>query len=214
VRVVNGVVTLSGAVDNLKALREAEREARDIVGVRRVHNLLKVRPDPAPDNETLARNVQEALARDVRGDRNELSVEAMNGVVWLNGVVDTPLEKSRAEDVASRVHGVAVIRNNLEVNYKTITSRNLFWAPYFHYVPIYRPVLGRAPNSDLEIREDIEGELYWSPFVDSDRISVKVEGGVATLTGQVDSWADYHAVAANAYEGGAREVQNRLEVLD
>ena len=39
----NGIVTLTGAVSNLLAKQDAERDARHVVGVWDVHNLLKVR---------------------------------------------------------------------------------------------------------------------------------------------------------------------------
>jgi len=41
---------------------------------------------------------------------------------------------------------------------------------------------------------------------------VKVENGVATLTGTVDSWSEYRAATENAYEGGASSVKNELKI--
>ena len=71
----------------------------------------------------------------------------------------------------------------------------------------------RAPlKSDSEIVSEIESELWWSPFVDSDQVEVSVDNGVATLTGSVDSWAERNAATDNAYEGGATLVDNDLVV--
>ena len=67
-------------------------------------------------------------------------------------------------------------------------------------------------RSDADIREDIESELAWSPFVDANEVTVSVENGVATLTGTVDTWAEYNAARENAYEGGAASVITKLEV--
>jgi osmotically-inducible protein OsmY len=82
---------------------------------------------------------------------------------------------------------------------------------------------GRAPDFDWyyfepevtmkrdgEIKEEIKDELFWSPFVDADQVFVRVEEGVATLTGTVDSWTEYNAATENAYEGGATKVNNQL----
>ena len=65
---------------------------------------------------------------------------------------------------------------------------------------------------DWEIAQDIKNELWWSRFVDKDHIAVSVLDGVATLTGEVDSLRERHAVTANAYEGCAKQVCNRLKV--
>ncbi|GJL63753.1 MAG: hypothetical protein NPIRA04_24070 [Nitrospirales bacterium] len=65
---------------------------------------------------------------------------------------------------------------------------------------------------DFEIREDIRDELDGSPYVDEDRVRVKVRRGVATLTGTVEDRGSMVAAVENAYEGGARKVINKLQV--
>jgi osmotically-inducible protein OsmY len=75
----------------------------------------------------------------------------------------------------------------------------------------YRP---RYPvKSDRQIKENIQDELFWSPFVDADDVEVTVEDGRATLTGTVGSWSEYGAAQDNAYEGGAVTVDNNLVVI-
>ncbi len=70
----------------------------------------------------------------------------------------------------------------------------------------------RAEKSDREIKQDIENELRQSPFVDSEKVAVTVKSGVATLTGTVDGWTEYADAEANAYQGGAKKVQNYLKL--
>lgn len=67
-------------------------------------------------------------------------------------------------------------------------------------------------GGSVTLRCDIEDELFWSPFVDADEVEVSVEDGVATLTGQVDSWTKRNVASGHALEGGALRVVNRLEV--
>jgi osmotically-inducible protein OsmY len=43
-------------------------------------------------------------------------------------------------------------------------------------------------KTDSDIRRDVEAELQWTPDVDETDISVKVHGGVATLTGFVHTY--------------------------
>ena len=66
--------------------------------------------------------------------------------------------------------------------------------------------------SDAEIKEEINDELFWSPFVDADDVTVTVDQGTATLSGVVDSRSEYLSAEENAYEGGAVFVDNDLIV--
>jgi len=206
------VVTLRGKVASLQAKRAAEGTARRTVGVTRVVNRLKVRPAER-DDERIEREVRAALVRDPYVERFELTVSVVDGVVRLYGDVDTTYEKMRAEDVASDVTGVVEVKNFLTVEGRTY--------PFVHdpYVDdLYGPEAPYAveetytPKTDWEIKEDVESELWWSPFVDSDEVNVTVDDGVATLTGTVSSWSERQSAAENAIEGGAISVHNQLEI--
>jgi osmotically-inducible protein OsmY len=67
-------------------------------------------------------------------------------------------------------------------------------------------------KDDEDIEEDIESELWWSPFVSSEEITVSVQDGVATLTGTVDSWRERRIATEKAYAGGAKSVRNHLRL--
>ena len=67
-------------------------------------------------------------------------------------------------------------------------------------------------RADAEIKQDIEDQIFWSPFVDSDTVEVSVDDGEAQLTGTVDSWSERAAATENAFEGGAMWVDNDLIV--
>jgi osmotically-inducible protein OsmY len=195
IEVDNGSVTLTGKVDNLKAKRVAEQDARNTRGVWSVENHIRVRPgmgpntSPMPDVDAeIARRARVALLRDPHLYQHEISVSVRNRVARLSGKVDSAFEKSLADDVVSRVKGVTMVMNNLTVNHS--------W----------------TPREDWVIRKDIESELWWSPFVDADDVSVTVSDGVATLVGVVDTLRDRRVATENAYEGGARHVRNELKV--
>lgn len=182
----NGVVTLRGDVNSFQAKRAAEASAENTIGVWRVKNRIRVRPSPVRADEAVAADVRSALARDPYLDRYDIDVSVVNGRVFLNGSVRSEFDKEQAAEVAARVRGVIDVANNLS------TSST-------------QPEL-----SDWEIKEDIEDELFWSPFVDSEDITVTVENGVATLTGTVDTWFEFQKARENALEGGARHVDNNL----
>ena len=174
----DGVATLTGTVDNLQAKRAAVDEARDVLGIWRVKDFLLVRPlDTRTDGE-IARDIRDALQRDPYVDRYDITVTVYNGKAYLGGEVDSWFMHDQAEDAAAGVRGVLEIENNLDIDYEFVAK------------------------SDQEIKEDIESELFWSPFVDSDDITVEVHSGVATLKGNVEDWDELQAAQENAREGG------------
>jgi osmotically-inducible protein OsmY len=196
VTVDQGVATLTGVVDHLAAKRAAEEDAKNTMGVLRVKNHLKVRPRAGPfgmpmaDHDAeIARTVRVALLRDPYVQQHEITVSVVNSIAILNGRVNSTFEKSRAEDIASRVKGVFHVRNNIDVG-RTWTEKE-----------------------DWEIKTDVDSELWWSPFVDSDEITVSVNDGVVTLLGLVERLRERRAATKNSYDGGAKRVHNLLRVL-
>lgn len=188
VDVRGGIVTLSGVVDNVKAKRAAEQDAQHTVGVVAVINRLQVRPEAWFADETIARNVNAALAWDPFVDRFDFGIRVRDGVVLLYGFVDSLAEKQRAEDVTARVNGVVDVINRVSI---------------YPFTPA---------KQDQEIREAVERQLFWSPFVDADQVKVSVRNGTVFLRGVVDSPLERQIAGENAVEGGATMVFNHLGV--
>lgn len=218
VAVDGGNVTLRGTVDNLTARRAAAIDARNTVGVWEVDNRLRVRPSTTLDSSSIEKNIRAALGRDPFVDRFEVSVTVRNGVAYLHGDVDTSFERAQAEDVAGNINGVVRVVNNLDVQ----SDRLLTYDPYIDPWPIHDYHWYSYPwyshrwvmpfETDAEIREEVYDELWWSPFVDANEVTVVVDDGVATLTGTVDTWSERDAAIENAYEGGAARVINNLRI--
>jgi osmotically-inducible protein OsmY len=220
VEVENGVATLTGVVDNLKANRAAEQDAKNTWGVWQVKNLLKVQlANPAADDK-LAQIVNAALLRDSILDGYDLNVKAKNGTVTLNGSVSSNFDRAEAEDVASRAKGVIHVTDNLTVSEPILISYDVGYDPYWSYQPYYSYWDGyRAPYyslwptvSDAVVKYNIDDNMFWSPWLGSDTISVKVVNGVATLSGTADSWFESYKAAEYAYEGGAQQVNNNIAI--
>lgn len=209
----DGVVTLRGVVDSLKAKKAAGRDAENTIGVWYVRNLLEVRTDPVAD-ELLEGSVRDALRRDPYLTQRSIRVSAVNGKVYLLGDVDSYFERAQAEDAVARVVGVVEVDNQLDVAYDGrdygILDRyddEPLESPYGFDHPSVRP-----SKSDSAIEAAIEAELFWSPFVNEDSIEVEVIDGEATLSGTVESWHERMAATENAFEGGASEVVNQLKI--
>ncbi|MBD3237977.1 MAG: BON domain-containing protein [Candidatus Eisenbacteria bacterium] len=206
-------VRLRGQVATVKAKQAAEQVARRTTGVLGVENRLRVRAEERTDDQ-VGRAIRRALQRDPYVEGYQIGVAVADRDVYLSGAVDTYFEKGRAQDIASRARGVEDIHNNLDVQ---ATDYALVYDPYvfdyyfydadwYDYAPFY------TFESDAEIRDDVESELWWSPYVNEEEIAVAVDDGFVTLTGTVDSWAERLAATENAYEGGAVWVDNDLVI--
>jgi osmotically-inducible protein OsmY len=90
-------------------------------------------------------------------------VTANRGVVTLTGFVMGDAEKTAAERAARRVKGVTAIAEEIEVRLASDTKR-----------------------ADDEIAARAVDILRWNVGFLADRIKVKVESGIVTLTGEVD----------------------------
>jgi osmotically-inducible protein OsmY len=209
-----GTVTLRGTVDNLKAKRAAENVARHTVGAFAVRNHLKVRSSSERADKQIAQDIRASLMRDPYVDQYEIIVSVDDGRVSLLGTVDSYFERAQADDVASRVNGVTTVSNHLAVDgarygYDPYVDT---WTVYDYDWLLHDPVRLQTYRSDDEILSEVRDELWWSPFVDADQVTVTVDNGVATLVGAVDSWSEWRAAQENAYEGGAVLVRNDLTV--
>jgi osmotically-inducible protein OsmY len=186
--VTKGRVTLTGQVESLQARKAAENDARQTRGVWSVDNYLKVRPESIPDNGKLEAEVARALKLDPYVERFNLTIRAYDGLVYLEGDVNNTFEKNHAEDVASRVKGVIDIVNLIDSRYQWT------W------------------KSDDEIKQRVENRLYWSPFISENQVMVEVSEGVVTLQGTVATWMEKLNASEHAFEAGAKDVRNWLEV--
>ena len=67
------------------------------------------------DDSTITASVKTKLAADKIGSLTRIDVDTTRQVVSLNGVVESPEQKARAEQLASQVNGVKKVNNNLQV---------------------------------------------------------------------------------------------------
>lgn len=187
VSVANGIATLRGTVDNLKSKRSAEFDAVNTPGIWMVDNRLRVRGEPAEDEE-LEDAIEMALGWDPVLERHEISVVVRNGKAYLYGDVDSYLERTRAEQIAEGVNGIAAVENVLDI---------LNTEPAF---------------TDGELARRIRTRYNWSPLVDADDIDVTTAHGTVTLTGTADTWTEYNAALDNAFDAGAATVISEVDI--
>jgi hyperosmotically inducible periplasmic protein len=67
------------------------------------------------DDSSITTKVKAALVRDPVVKALDVKVETFKGVVQLSGFVDTPDQKSRAEQVTRGIAGVQSVKNNISI---------------------------------------------------------------------------------------------------
>jgi hyperosmotically inducible protein len=67
------------------------------------------------DDASITASVKSQLVADKASNFLRVDVDTNRGIVYLNGTVDSPEQKKRAEDLARRVNGVSNVVNNLQV---------------------------------------------------------------------------------------------------
>jgi hyperosmotically inducible protein len=132
-----------------------------------------------------------ALFADSRVKGHDVSVETMNGEVYLRGKVDSDEAKSAAAEIARGIDGVKNVKNDLQVvrpsNRQAVAADD------------------KAITKSVESRFSKDSELK--------KIDVRTDAGVVVLSGQVANIT----VAARASEmahrvDGVKAVKNELRV--
>lgn len=202
VTVKNRTVILRGTIESLLAKKEASLEAAAIVGVREVKNHLKILQGKNMRDLEIGDAVVEALVLNPYTESLDVVVNVVDGEARLSGEVSNLFQKREVESVTSGVPGVASVINDLRV---------INPSPSKEQTGEVEPFILSA-NQDDRIKKEIEKQIFWSPFVDSDPISVTVKDGIATLSGTVNSRREYTAAEENAWQGGAVGVINKIVI--
>ncbi|MBC7447565.1 MAG: BON domain-containing protein [Hymenobacteraceae bacterium] len=207
VSVREGVVTLTGTVSNLRAKRAAEQDTRNVVGVWDVHTLLKVRTERLSPDADIREVILAALFRDPYLRDVEFRVNVQNGRATLYGSVDNHFEQEQVGEVAAGINGVVDVENRVDV--PAPPDRHGLRSVFLSTAPSHPAT---SPNPDFALTERIQTRYFWSVGLHAQEVQVLVENGRATLTGTVDTWQDRKQAALDAYEVGARDVNNHLRV--
>lgn len=186
----DGVVTLSGWVDNYAKKWAAERAAHRVRGVRAVANDIEVRlPSAAQRTDAdIASAAARALEWDAFVPVEQLDVTVSNGWVVLHGEVEWEYQKRAAEHSVRRLAGVVGVSNGITV----------------------RP---RPQPASEDLRRRIEAALRRSAETDAENISVEVEGDQVVLYGTVRSWSEREEAARVSWSApGVAVVDNQIAV--
>jgi osmotically-inducible protein OsmY len=114
-------------------------------------------------NEELQKNVQDAIKWEPALNGSEIEVTVKNGVVTLIGFVDSYSNKIQVENAVRNVNGVKAIIEKIEIKFDEVFKK-----------------------TDIEIVDEILNTFKWNLSIPRDKITVKVEGGLVTLDGEIN----------------------------
>ncbi len=206
----DGGLVLEGDVKNIAAKKIALRLAGSEPGVSGVIDRLRVVPVRAMGDGEIRDHVLDALVGEPaltecavairEGERikaireseeparKRLEIEIRDGVITLNGVVDSLAHKRIAGLLAWWVPGTRDVVNGIEVS----------------------PV---QEDSDDEVRDAVRFALEKDPLVNAVQVRTKVKDAVVTLEGIVANDQESDAAEADVwYIFGVDSVRNRLKV--
>lgn len=141
-------------------------------------------------NETLQKDVQDAIKWEPLLNAAEIGVTAKDGVITLTGTVDSYAKKLEAENATKSVTGVKAVVEKIEIYFGSTWNK-----------------------SDGEIATEVLNALKWNWIIPSAKIKVKVEGGWVTLAGEL-TWNYQKEAAKKAINHllGVKGVTNSITI--
>lgn len=187
-KVRNGIVTLSGFVDAYAHKVAAVDAVHQIAGVHDVVDELEVHSrQQAKADEEIARAVRAALEWDAWVPDDRIRTTVSHGWVTLDGNVVNGQQREDAMHTVERLLGVRGVTNKIAIDAPPITAAG--------------------------IRSSIEKALTRRAAREAKHLTIDVHGGVVTLKGIVDSWAEKNAVERLArYTPGVSKLVNEITV--
>lgn len=196
VSVANGVVTLTGTVENFAVKQDANKRVNRLKNVEGVHNLIQVEGAGTISDEQISASLLKQLAYDRVGYGNAfnaISVQVQNGVVTLGGHALGPVAKESALGLASTTKGVQDVIDNIEVDPVSPMDNRI-------RIQVYRAVYGFPTLNKYALNP-------------AQPIRITVVNGNVLLNGVVDNEADKNAAGIRANSvPGVFKVTNDLQV--
>jgi osmotically-inducible protein OsmY len=188
VTAIDGVVTLSGEVDNYLKKMEAENAAKKVIGVKALVENIEVKFPGAwtKSNLDIANEVLTALKANVSIPNEKVTVKVEDGWVTLSGELPWNYQKDAAKHAVNFLTGVKGVFNNITI---------------------------KSESHDAIEKKDVEAAIARSWSIDDSDLNVSVTGTTVTLSGTVDSWYQKEEAGRIAWNTpGIWHVKNELAV--
>jgi osmotically-inducible protein OsmY len=188
VTVKDGVVTLSGIVNNYSKKAEAEHAAKNVTGVNAVVEKIEIKFDSneKKNDNSLADEIVHSLKSKWDIPDNKIKVKVENGWITLDGELHWNYQKQSAVRSINSISGITGITNNI--------------------------VIKSEIHDGIE-KKDIELALLRNWAIDDSDIKVSVEDNIVNLSGKVDSWYQKDEAGRIAWNApGVSKVRNEIIV--
>ena len=220
VDVKNAVINMAGTVPNDEMKRKAERLAKTVAGAKNVENLLQVTNEPVPPAEkrsdiAIKAELKAKLLADSELSGWKTKVEVNNGIVTVNGTVESEQARKKTTTLAETVAGVKEIRNDLQIK-AIVQEKTADPAAPAPATKDKKPDMEGQKTTDMSdpaIARRIDAKYMAEAQLKGSDIQIEVKKGVATLSGTVRSEEQKQMAERMARQtDGVREVKNKLEV--
>lgn len=191
VAVKDGVVTLSGHVNNFPDRLAAQKATLSVIGVKAIANEIEINlPLDAKRSDTdIASAAMIALKSNISVPSDQVKITVQDGWISLTGKVDWWYQKNAAEMAVHYLRGVRGVSNNLTIS-----------AP-------------PTKVSSSEVRSKIESAFQRQAHLYAQKIKVAVEGNTVTLEGEVPTWQERWEAETAAWSApGVSKVQDHLVI--
>ena len=185
----DGVITLSGTVDSYSKKINAERAAKDVVGVKAVAEDIEINYGAShKQNDTdIATSVMSAWKYNWNVPEDRIKVKVEDGWVKLEGEVPWKYQADAAKNSINNIDGVRGVSNLIKV---------------------------KSESKDVLEKKDVENALKRNWSINSKDVKVEVNHNRVKLTGLVHSLYQKEEAGRLAWNAsGVWSVENELAVI-
>lgn len=186
--VQNGIVTLSGVLDNYSKKITAEKAVKSVEGVKALAGDIEVKygDDFKKTDKEIAKAVVDALEWNSSVPEENLTVKVEEGMVYLSGEVKWGYQKNAARRAVENLLGVHSVITNIII---------------------------KQDVKPFEVKDRIKKAFERSAELDANNITVLTDGHTVTLKGKVHSIKEKEDAETAAYRApGVFDVKNELKV--
>jgi len=187
--VEDGVVTLSGVVNNYTKKLAAEKAVKNVEGVKAIALDIDVKygTDFKKTDKEIAKAVVDAFEWSSSVPEDDISVKVENGWAYLSGEVQWSYQRNAAKNAIIDLMGVRGVSNSIKL---------------------------KNSIKPTEVKDRIKKAFQRMATLDADRINLDTIGHTVTLSGKVHSIKEKEDAETAAYNApGVYDVDNQLKVV-